>query len=220
MNFFGKIALISALVFSGYSSAGGPHEKILKAKESFVKTTQLGRLHAGFYENDHGSDLILFDIVSTEYQTKKRRGKNVLRMNWALRSATHEYLSWVLFQGLVYYDLDKKLGGVKLPMLIEMDYYIFTKSMQYLDQSGMLITDEIDYANHPTYNFGRNRLLSITLFYELWTEDEREFLKAVWVRRQKLDKEVLSVIDYLQRTDLSTAQRDAANKLKTLWYQR
>ena len=83
----------------------------------------------------------------------------------------------------------------------------------------MIISDDMDYANHPTFNFGRNRLLSITLFYDLWLESERRFLKSVWVRRQKLDGKVLSVLDYLKRSDLKPAQREAAEKLRVLWYE-
>lgn len=214
-----SLIVLALFLIAAESFASNPHHKILRAKESYVKTTQLGRLHANFYEQDNGLELILFDIMKTEFRTKNRLGKNVLRLNWALRSASLEYLSWVLFQGLVRYDLEKKIGRVKLPMMIEMDYYIFKKSMQYLDQSGMVINSEIDYANHPTFNFGRNRLLSITLFYDLWLESESRFLTAVWVRREKLDKKVLSVIDYLERTNLKPKQRAAAEKLKALWYE-
>lgn len=215
-----SILVLTVLLITSQSFAStlDPHQKILRAKERYVKTTQLGRLHANFYEQDNGLDLILFGFTKTEFQTKKSRGKKVLRLNWALRSASLEYLSWILFQGLVRYDLEKKLGGVKLPMMIEMDFYIFKKSMEYLDQSGMVINSDIDFSKHPTYNFGRERLLSIELFYELWLENEDRFLSAVWERRQKLDKKVLSVMDYLGRRNLKKKERAAAEKLKALWF--
>ncbi|MFT6070442.1 MAG: hypothetical protein ACJAT2_000758 [Bacteriovoracaceae bacterium] len=217
--FFLRSLLVLAVFFIAASSfASGPHYKILRAKENFVKSTQLGRLHAGFYENDHGADLIRFGTMKEEYETKSSFGKKTLKLNWALRAAGHEYISWILFQGLVRYDLEKKLGGVKLPHMIEMDYYIFKKSMEYLDQTGMIISDDMDYANHPTFNFGRNRLLSISLFYDLWLEDERLFLQSVWVRREKLSGKVESVLDYLNRRNLKAKQRTAAEELKSLWY--
>lgn len=219
MIFLRSIIGLALLLLAAESFAVNPHFKILRAKENFVKTTQLGRLHAGFYEEVHGPAMILFDVIKNEYQSKIKSGKKVLRLNWALRSSSHEYLSWILFQGLVNYDLENKLGNTRLPHMIEMDYYIFKKSMQYLDQTGMIISDDMDYANHPTFNFARNRLLSITLFYDLWLDNERSFLKAVWVRRNKLDGKVLSVIDYLKRTNLKPKQRAAAEKLKALWYQ-
>lgn len=212
------ILILLFCVTSAPSFATNQHLKILKAKERFVKTTQLGRLHAGLYEEDHGTDLILFSSGKTEYKTIKRRGRTVLRLNWALRSSSYEYLSWVLFQGLVRYDLEKKLGRVKLPELIEMDYYVFKKSMQYLDQSGMLITDEMDYANHPNFDFARGRILSIKFFYDTWQRGEDELLSAVRERREKLDKRAVSVLDYLARRNLKPKQRLAAKKLRELWY--
>lgn len=213
-----SILALALFLMAAESFASGPHYKILRAKENFVKATQLGRLHAGFYEDVHGADLIKFGKMKEEYEIKKAFGKPILKLNWALRAAGHEYISWILFQGLVKYDLERKLDGVKLPYMVEMDYYIFKKSMEYLDQSGMIVSDDMDYANHPTFNFGRNRLLSISLFYDLWLEDEREFLQSVWVRRQKLDGSVSSVLDYLNRRNLKAKQRTAAEKLKDLWY--
>lgn len=214
-----SVVALALLLMAAESFAVNPHFKILRAKENFVKATQLGRLHAGFYENVHGPELILFDSIKTEHQTKMRRGNKLLRLNWALHASSHEYLSWILFQGLVKYDLENKLGNTNLPHMIEMDYYIFKKSMEYLDQSGMIISDDMDYANHPTFNFARNRLLSITLFYDLWLENERRFLKSVWHRRQKLSGKVLSVLDYLERRNLTEKQRAAAVRLSALWYE-
>lgn len=218
MFFLRSIAALALFLLAAESFAVNPHYKILRAKENFVKTTQLGKLYAGFYEEVHGPELILFDSIKTEHETFKRRGKKVLRMNWALHASSHEYLSWILFMGLVRYNLENKLNNTKLPHMIEMDYVIFKKSMEYLDQSGFVISDDMDYANHPRFNFGRNRLLSITLFYDLWLSNERRFLKSVWVRRQKLDGKVLSVLDYLKRRNLKPQQRLAAEKLKDLWY--
>lgn len=218
MFFLRSILALALFFMAAESFATNPHYKILRAKENFVKATQLGRLHAGFYEDVHGTDLIKFGTMKEEYDIKSTFGKKSLRLNWALRAAGHEYLSWILFQGLVKYDLEKKLGGVSLPHMVEMDYYIFEKSMEYLDQSGMIVSDDMDYANHPTFNFGRNRLLSISLFYDLWLEDERLFLQSVWVRREKLSGNVVSVLDYLNRRNLKAKQRSAAEKLKSLWY--
>ena len=97
MFFIRTVAALCLLLFAAESFAINHHYKILRAKENFVKTTQFGRLHAGFYENVHGPALILFDSIKTEYQSKKRNGKKVLRLNWALHASSHEYLSWILY---------------------------------------------------------------------------------------------------------------------------
>jgi hypothetical protein len=218
MLFLRSTLALCLFLLAAKSFATNPHYKILRAKENFVKATQLGRLHAGFYEDVHGPDLIKFGSMKEEYGIKTVFGKKSLKLNWALRAAGHEYISWILFQGLVKYDLERKLEGVNLPYMVEMDYYIFKKSMEYLDQSGMIVSDDMDYANHPTYNFGRNRLLSVSLFYDLWLEDEREFLQSVRMRREKLDGKLLSVLDFLNRRNLKAKERSAAQKLKSLWY--
>ena len=214
-----KILLILG-VFGICSSAMGinPHFRLLRAKENTVKATEIGTRYSSIYESQHGQALILFDRLMSEYKVKKINGLSTLRVNWELHGSDHDYLAWMLFQGLVRYSLEKKFKPA-LPELFEFDGLVWLESMRYLDQLGVIIDQEMDYASHPRFDFARRRDLSIVRFYRLFKRSRKSFNKAISDRKKRLEGKSLKVVDFLKRTDLTTSQRKAGEQLQLLWEQ-
>jgi hypothetical protein len=206
---FVALALSAVLAFSSSVQADSIHRKLLVAKENAIKTTEVGAAYAEFYDDESQGAWVLFNTRSAlEYAVKGDR----LYIHSDLASAPFYYLSWVLMQGLVRYQLT--LSYPSLPHLEEKELIVWIESMRYLDQLGIEINSSVDYASHPQFNYSRNRQLSIVTFSRLWREDPVVFREVILRRYKQVNRATLKSADELLTSGNRTQVVEATELLK------
>ncbi len=199
-----------------------PNHKLTIAKENAVKKTSIGLDAAQTYEERTNNALMTFDNTPAPFFTRQVGGNLELSFNLNLGAASFEYLSWIVMAGLVDYNIQAiivKDFKTSLPRFIEMDLFVFSAAMEYYQEIGFATGGDIDYANHPRFNYARDQMLSLSKLLDLWKNNKPAFFEQLVLRRKKLDGSVLSIESYLQRTNLTRSQRQAAELLEQLFSQ-
>lgn len=217
------LAPLSVLLLSAPAEANpNPNHRLTIAKENAVKQTSVGLDAAEAYEARTNNAQLLYGATDKVFETVKIDGQWRLRFNLNLNSSSFEYLSWIVMAGLVDYNIQTLVRqdfGVKLPHFIETDFFVFAASMEYYEETGFASGGAIDYANHPSFNYAREQMLSLSKMQQLWRNDRPAFFENLVLRRKKLDGSVTTLESYLQRTDLTRRQREAAQMLEQLYGQ-
>lgn len=173
-----SLLLVVATFMSAPAQATNPHFRLLIVKENALKKTQIGQAYAADYEKVNGNELILFSgNMKKEYRLKNKK----LLININFMASDFEYLGWVLFQGLVRHSLRNSRMNE-----LQKDILVWKESMKYLDQREMQVNNEMDYAYWELGEIARERLLNVSDFYELWQDNQADFLRAVTKRYRKL----------------------------------
>ncbi len=199
-----------------------PNHKLNVAKENAVKQTSVGMDAAQTYEYRSENALMTFDNTPAPFFTRLVGGKLELSFNSNLGAASFEYLSWIVMAGLVDFNLQAIVVQdfkTSLPRFIETDLFVFSAAMEYYQEIGYAAGGDIDYANHPRFSYARDQMLSLSKLQNLWLNNKPAFFEHLVLRRKILDGSVLSIESYLQRTNLTRSQRNAAEFLEQLYSQ-
>lgn len=199
-----------------------PNHKLTIAKENAVKKTAIGLDAAQTYEERTNNALMTFDNTPAPFFTRLVGGNLELSFNLNLGAASFEYLSWIVMAGMVDYNIQAIVVNdfkTSLPRFIETDLFVFSAAMEYYEEIGFTAAGETDYANHPRFSYARDQMLSLSKLLDLWKNNKAAFYEQLVIRRKKLDGSVLSIESYLQRTNLTRSQRQAAELLEQLFSQ-
>ena len=217
------IAPLSVLLLSAPAEANpNPNHRLTVAKENAVKQTSVGLDAAQTYEARTNNAQLLYGAESNVFETVKIDGDYRLRFNINLNSSSFEYLSWIVMAGLVDYNLEVLVRdnfNVSLPKFVETDFFVFSAAMEYYEETGFAAGGDIDYANHPRFDFARKQMLSLGQMQKLWRTNKPAFYEHLVLRRKRLDGKVVTLESYLDRTDLTRAEREAAQMLELLFGQ-
>tara|TARA_R110002072_G_scaffold276051_1_gene437481 strand:+ start:224727 stop:225398 length:672 start_codon:yes stop_codon:yes gene_type:complete len=213
-----KVTLVAFCLFNANASVQkrNPHFKNTIAKENYLKATAIGTEYALNYENTLGNQMILFygdrSEVAKSYRFIKDQARHrELQVNINLNGGPIEFLSWVLFQGMVAWKMDQVIGP-KADLFIESEIFIKKESMKYLDQVFFSVNNQTDYSQHPRFDYARNRKLYMEDFYQAWSNNSIEFKKLVIKRAYKMNPELMTIEEGLASRTYSV--RLAAKKLK------
>ncbi|MBH47708.1 MAG: hypothetical protein CME71_06020 [Halobacteriovorax sp.] len=224
LSIFRLLAPITILLLSSPLEAQNrnPNHRLLIAKENAVKQTSIGMDAAESYEARTNNAALLYGSDKKVFESVKVNRQLRLQFNIQLNSASFEYLSWIVMAGLVDFSVESLVvDGFKtdLPHFIERDFFVYAAAMEYYEETGFSAAGDIDYANHPQFSFARDQMLPLAKMLNLWRTNRPAFFEHLVLRRKKLDGGVLSIEAYLQRTDLSRKQREAALMLEQMFNQ-
>lgn len=173
------------LVNTNFAWAKNPHHRLNTARWSAIAKTEIGKKYSDLYL---GSYLLMDSSLKSETEIREVEGKKTIMLHADLASSDFYYLSWILFQGFVKAVLVQEGADLTSD---ESEIFIWSESMRYLDELeeevGVVVSVYMDYAHHPSFNYARTRLLSITQFHRLWREDVWSFEQEVLRRKRKLE---------------------------------
>lgn len=217
------LAPLSVLLLSAPAEANpNPNHRLTIAKENAVKQTSVGLDAAEAYEARTGNAQLLYGATNNVFETVKIDGQLRLRFNINLNASSFEYLSWIVMAGLVDYNIQAMVRQdfkTSLPQFIETDFFVFSAAMEYYEETGFPAGGAVDYANDPNFSYARDQMLSLSKLQQLWRSNRPAFFETLVLRRKKLDGRVITLESYLQRTDLSRREREAAQMLELLYGQ-
>lgn len=223
MSILRVLAPLSILLLSNPGKANpNPNHRLTIAKENAVKTTSSGMDAAEAYEARTGNAQLLYGATNNAFETIKIDGQWRLRFNINFNASSFEYLSWIVMAGLVQYNIDTLVRvdmKAILPQFIETDFFVFSAAMEYYSETGFAAGGAIDYANDPRFSYARDQMLSLSKLQQLWRSNRQAFYETLVLRRKKLDGHIVTLESYLQRTDLTRRQREAAQMLEQLFGQ-
>lgn len=222
LSFIRVLAPLAVLLLSNPAEARNPNQRLTIAKENAVKQTSIGIDAAEAYEARTNNATLLYGATDQVFENLIIDGQLRLRFNIELNSSSFEYLSWIVMAGLVDHGIEAlvlEAFNIKLPRFIETDFFVFSAAMEYYQETGFSSQGDIDYANHPRFNYAREQMLSLSKMQGLWQSNRPAFFEHLVLRRKKLDGSILSIESYLQRTDLSRAERQAAQLLEQMFGQ-
>ncbi|MCP4913089.1 MAG: transglutaminase-like family protein [Oligoflexia bacterium] len=215
MRHFLKITLVISF-FVASAFARNPHFKNTISKENYIKQTGIGMDYALTYEQTHGNQMILFFGDRTESDAEYRVSKvqtteEEVSVNLNLNGAPIEFHSWVLFQGLVAWKLNKFVGAKALNF-IEAQEFIMNESMRYLNSGIFPVGPQTDYSQHPRFDYARTRGLYMERLFDTWLRDRTQFKQLVYKRAYKLNPKLITIKQGLNSRSYSVKQ--AALRLK------
>lgn len=210
-----KITLVIS-IFMASAFARNPHFKNTISKENYIKQTGIGMDYALTYEQTHGNQMILFYGDRTESDVEYKISKvqtpeKEVSVNINLNGAPIEFHSWVLFQGLVAWKLDKFVGDKALNF-IEAQEFIMNESMKYLDSGIFPVGPQTDYSQHPRFDYARNRKLYMEKLYFAWVDGEGDYNAMVRKRAYQLNPKLITIKQGLNSRSYSV--KKAAMRLK------
>lgn len=223
MKILVMITMLTLASFSTMARNPNPRHKLHVTMANFVLQQGVGQaIHADVLHSYPFFNYVLgcptgdIDTYPCEHKKAYKRLENLLVIHPDLHSASNEYLSWIMVQGMMRMVLQKRYQLHKFPRVkvVEVEQMIMLSAQTYWNELNPKISSDIDLYRTSNDNIAYNLDLSVLSFTRAFNQNPRvNFYNKVALRATRYDDVVLSVSDIIENDYFTEAEKEVAKSI-------
>ena len=217
------LTMFTLTSFSSVARNSNPRHKLHITMANFVLQQKVGQaihgdvlLHYPSFNYIVGCPTGDIDTYPCAHKKTYKRLENLLVIHPDLHSASNEYLSWIMVQGMMRMVLEKRYQLNKYPRVkvVEIEQMIMLSAQTYWNELSPTISRDIDLYRTSNDNIAFNLDLSVLSFARAFNQNPRvNFYNKVALRATRYDDVVLSVSDIIENDYFTEGEKEVAKSI-------
>lgn len=222
-----KILVMFTLLALSCSSVSAklsnPRRKLTITMENFILQQQIGQeVHRSvidlypFFDYRYGCTVGDIEDYPCAHKKAFSRLEHILIIHPDLHSASNEYLSWIMLQGMAKMILEKRYQLEKFPRVrvVEVEQMVMLTAQKFWNELNPPMSRGLDMYRTSDYNIAYNLDLSVLSFTRAYNQNPRiNFYNKVALRATRVDGVKLSVSDIIESDKYTDKEKQVARNI-------
>ncbi|GEM_PF-4715185 len=222
-----KILVLVSLIMLSFSSVSAknsnPRHKLTITMENYVLQQQVGQeIHRllidfhPFFDYRFGCTVGNVEDYPCAHKKAYNSLEQILIIHPDLRSASNEYLSWILVQGMARMIVERRYQLAKYPRVkvVEIEQMIMLTAQKFWNELNPPMSRDLDLYRTSDYNIAFKLDLSVLSFTKAYNQGPIvNFFNKVALRATRYDGVYLSVSDIIESAQYSDDEKEIARNI-------
>ncbi|PIK16046.1 hypothetical protein [Halobacteriovorax sp. JY17] len=223
MKILVMVTMLALSSFSISAKSSNPRRKLTITMANYILQQRVGQaIHRDvidsypFFNYIYGCTVGDIDAYPCPHKKAYKRLENLLVIHPDLHSASNEYLSWIMVQGMTRMIMEKRYQLEKFPKVrvVEVEQMIMLSAQRFWNELNPPMSRDLDLYRTSNTNIGYSLDLSVLAFTRAFNQNPAiNFYNKVALRATRFEDVFLSVSDIIDNDHFSEKEREVAKHI-------